>query len=235
MSALDGLFIDFYGTIAAGDRDVVERTCRRVVEHFALPDDAATLARRWGDRFFAAITKHNDGDFRTLFECECASLLDTLRDEVGSFDAAAFCEDLRTYWQHPPLHDDAVDALAAVAALPVPVCLVSNVDRADIETAIERLGLRFDHVVTSEDARSYKPHGAIFEQAIRRTGWRRERVLHVGDSLHSDVFGAESAGIVGVWLHRPDRIHDIGRSEPAHTIHGLHELAALCIAPPGAA
>lgn len=229
----DGLFIDFYGTIAAGDRDVVEQTCRRVVDHFSLPMDAAGLARRWGDRFFDAITRHNDGSFRTLFECECSSLLETLRGDVGEFDPAPFCEDLRTYWRRPPLHDDAREALTAVAALPVPVCLVSNVDRDDVDAAIEHLGLRFDYVVTSEDARSYKPHGDIFKRALRDTGWRRERTLHVGDSLHSDVFGATEAGILGVWLNRPDRIHDIGRAEPAHTIHSLAELAALCTAPLG--
>lgn len=232
MPPLDGLFIDFFGTIAAGDRDIVERTCGRVVEHFALPFDAPALARRWGDRFFATISTHNAATFRTLFECECASLVDTLKNDVGDFDPAPFCEELRAYWRCPPLHPDARDALAS---LNIPVCLLSNADRDDIDKAVGGLGLRFDHVVTSEDARSYKPHRDIFERAIRDTGWRRERVLHVGDSLHSDVFGAREAGIVGIWLNRPDRIHDIGEIDDAHTIHSLTELPALCAPPLGTA
>jgi hypothetical protein len=37
------------------------------------------------------------------------------------------------------------------------VCVVSNIDRADIEAAIDYHGLKFDHVVTSEDAKSPGP------------------------------------------------------------------------------
>src|SRR3989304_10230034 len=94
---LDGIFIDFYGTIADGDRAVVEHVCGRLIEECRLDLKAPDLAVRWGERFFAAIATHNGAAFRTLFECECDSLVQTLGPLVGRFDPAPFVEELRTH------------------------------------------------------------------------------------------------------------------------------------------
>ena len=42
-----------------------------------------------------------------------------------------------------------------------------------------------------------------------RTGWDPRRVIHVGDSLHSDVGGAKTIGLLTGWLCREDRILDV--------------------------
>ena len=60
-------------------------------------------------------------------------------------------------------------------------------------------------VFTSEDARSYKPRKELFELALTETGLAPEEVVHIGDSLGSDVNGAASAGIAAVWLNRQGR------------------------------
>jgi 2-haloacid dehalogenase/putative hydrolase of the HAD superfamily len=78
---------------------------------------------------------------------------------------------------------------------------VSNIDRADIEAAIDYHGLEFDHVVTSEDAKSYKPRPELFELALDLLGVRRDAVLHAGDSLSSDVAGASNAGVPVAWVN----------------------------------
>jgi len=129
---------------------------------------------------------------------------------------------LQQYFRRPPLFPDAMEALAR---LDVPVCLVSNADREDLETALDCLGLRFDHVVTSEDARSYKPHPGIFRYALERTGWQPQRVVHVGDSLHSDVNGAQRCGLKTAWVDRPGRISDIGACQSHYRIEVLNQLA----------
>ena len=51
----DALMIDFYGTIAAGDRAAVEATCRTIVETLELPISAPQFAIVWGQRFFETI------------------------------------------------------------------------------------------------------------------------------------------------------------------------------------
>ncbi|MEE8169952.1 MAG: HAD family hydrolase, partial [Phycisphaerae bacterium] len=187
-----------------------------------LPMKAAELAVRWGERFFALVDRSNHDAFRTLRECEHISLVETMRALERDVDPEPYVQILGDYWRHPPLHPEVLDAVARFSA---PVCIVSNADTRDVESALARYGLRFDHVVTSEQARSYKPDTGIFESALRQTGWRRAHVIHVGDSLHSDIQGAARAGLCSGWVCRDDRIHDIGTERPDHTFRDLNELA----------
>ena len=93
--------------------------------------------------------------------------------------------------------------------------------------AIAKLDLRFDRVISSEQARHYKPHPEIFRQACELMKVDPTRVLHVGDSLHSDIEGAAKLGITTAWICREDRIHDIGTCKPDHTITSLSQLPPL--------
>lgn len=42
-------------------------------------------------------------------------------------------------------------------------------------------------VFTSEDARAYKPRKELFELALNETGLHVDGVIHIGDSISSDV------------------------------------------------
>ena len=220
----DALLIDFYGTISAGDREAVECACRRVVADFELPFTSAEFAVRWGERFFDLIERSNHGDFRTLYECELRSLKDTLRPLVGEMDPVPYVADIEAYWAAPPVHPDAIEMLQRVN---VPVCCVSNADTAPLLSAIARAGVRFDHVVASESVRCYKPDSAIFQNAIDLLQVAATRAIHVGDSKHSDIGGAAKLGITTAWICRDDRIHDIGVTEPHHTVRSLVEICDL--------
>lgn len=224
MPRYDALLIDFYGTISAGDREAVERACVRIVTELGVGMTAPQFAVAWGERFFDHIERCNGADFRTLYECEILSLRETLAPYDGRGDLDPFVAELEAYWADPPVHDDAFEFLQGVD---IPICCVSNADTAPLMSAIQKHGLVFDAIVTSEQARSYKPDVSIFRQAVNRLGLDPSRVMHVGDSLHSDIGGASKLGITTVWIQRDDRIHDIGTAEPHHTISRLTELHDL--------
>ncbi len=220
----DAVFIDFYGTVTAGDRRAVEETCAGVVQQLGLTLAPAELAVIWGRCFFEAIETANDGAFRNLFDLECATLVATVAPLIGPFDPVPFVTNLKGYWSAPTLQPEAKDALAA---LDLPVCCVSNADTDDVLAATEQHGLCFDAIVTSEDARSYKPHARIFREALAKLDVAPERVIHVGDSLHSDVGGAKPLGIATAWICREDRIFDVGKGHPDYNIRSLHELCSI--------
>jgi FMN phosphatase YigB (HAD superfamily) len=219
---LQGIFLDMYGTLTAGDRAAVEAVCRRIVEEHRLGLSAAALAIEWGNRFFAAIESANGPAFRTLFALERETLVETLAAHGVDIDPTPYCEQLRGYWRDPPLHAEVLDALGRIR---LPVFIVSNADRDDIIETLARHDLRQIPFVTSECARSYKPHAGVFRAALARTGWDPHRVIHVGDSLHSDVGGAKPLGLRTGWLCRDDRIHDVGEEQPDVTFRDLMELA----------
>lgn len=227
MPRFDAVFVDFYGTVSAGDRDAVESVCARVVEDYSLPLAPGEFAIVWGEHFFALLDASNAEQFRTLHRCVCDSLRRTLGSFEHEIDAEAYVAELVSYWVNPPIYEDALEFLRAVK---LPTCCVSNADTNPLLDAVRRHKLSFSHVVTSEMARSYKPDAAIFRHAARAMSLSRTlaaapaRILHVGDSLHADVGGAAGLGLTAVWLHREVRTHDIGRLTPEHTIHALTDL-----------
>jgi 2-haloacid dehalogenase len=220
----DGMFLDMYGTLAAGDRAAVEAVCARVLADVGLDLTPRELSLTWGDRFFHAMEATADDGFATLHALEQRTLRETMARLGTPVDPDPYVADLVAYWRRPPLHAETREFLRTA---PVPVCIVSNADTADLLAALEHHRVVVDAVITSEMTRSYKPEVAIFAEALRQTGWSRERVWHVGDSLHSDVGGAHAAGLRSIWINRAHRIHDIGDVEQLRPDHEVDDLRSI--------
>ncbi len=221
---LDGIFIDMYGTLTTGDRAAVEAVCREIIVDTGLRVSPSELAVSWGQRFFAAMDRANCGGFRPLVQLEADSLIQTMAELGITIDPYPRVRHLVDYWRNPPLQPETREFLGRFT---VPICIVSNADRADLEAALRQHDIRVAAMVTSQDARSYKPDRRIFDLALAVTGWRRDRVIHVGDSLHSDVGGARAAGLTSGWVNRAHRIHDIGTARPDYQFADLLGLAEL--------
>lgn len=227
----DAIFFDFYGTLVTGDRHAVQSTCQCVVEDTGVAMSAEALAEAWGHRFFSAIEHANGDSFLTLFDLEITTLQETIGHLVEHLDATKYAKMLKAYWQAPPLAPHVHEILAGIG---VPVCVVSNADTEDVVAAINHHALNIEHVVTSEDARSYKPHPGIFEHALGKMNVEPHRVLHIGDSLHSDIGGAHGLGIPACWIDRSERIMDIGvegEFDMSHKISCIKELGPILSAP----
>ena len=224
MLDLDGVFLDMYGTITTGDRAAVETVCGEIIADTGVRLTARELSITWGERFFHAMDHHNNDNFLTLFEIEAKTLRQTMHALGVSVEPTRYVRRLSDYWQNPPLQPEVKDFLAAFETS---VFIVSNADRADVDAALARHRIEVAGVWTSEDARAYKPDPKIFEDALEITGWRRERVIHVGDSLHSDVGGALAAGLRSGWVNRAHRIHDIGNHQPDYEFENLNGLRVL--------
>ena len=221
---LEGVFLDMYGTLTTGDRAAVESVCGDIIRDTGVALSARELSITWGERFFGAMDVCNHEKFQTLLEVEAHTLVETMTALGTAVDPYPYVRRLTEYWRKPPLQPEVKDFLAA---FPLTICIVSNADRSDLDAALAWHGIAVAQVVTSEDVRSYKPAPRIFEPALAQTGWRRERVIHVGDSLHSDVGGAQAAGLRSGWVNRAHRIHDIGNHHPDHEFDDLLGLTAL--------
>ncbi len=92
----------------------------------------------------------------------------------------------------------------------------------------ERCGLpdRFSFVVFSQDVGVDKPAAEMFLAACKQAGCAPGELMHVGDSLESDVGGANRVGAVSVWLNRDAKQNDSG-IVPDYEIRSLTELAEI--------
>ncbi|MCP3991519.1 MAG: HAD family hydrolase [bacterium] len=106
------------------------------------------------------------------------------------------------------------------------VVVVSNIDRQDIEAAIALHGLSFADLITSDDVRSYKPRPELFNAGLRALGLRPDQVLHIGDSVTSDVAGATRLGIPVARVNRTGKARRDG-IQPTYETMTLTELVPL--------
>jgi 2-haloalkanoic acid dehalogenase type II len=112
-------------------------------------------------------------------------------------------------------HERLVDLLCQAPAFPeardvveavrrhLPVAVLSNADDDFLHGALGHNGFSFPVVVSSETARAYKPHAAIFRNLSEALALPPERILYVGDSRLADVAGAKNAGLRVAWVQRP--------------------------------
>lgn len=76
----------------------------------------------------------------------------------------------------------------------------------------ERCGLEgmFQFVVFSQDYGVEKPDSKLFNIAVEKSGYEKSQLLHVGDSLETDIMGAIKTEIKYVWLNRKHVKNDLG-------------------------
>ncbi len=67
-----------------------------------------------------------------------------------------------------------------------------------------------------------KPEPHIFRMALHRLGLPPEATAMIGDSLASDVLGAQAVGLRTIWLAPPSAV--AGDVQPDLTIHGFAEM-----------
>jgi 2-haloacid dehalogenase len=83
-----------------------------------------------------------------------------------------------------------------------PLAILSNIDDDLLATSVAKLGVPFEHLITAEQVRSYKPAHGHFLEIRKRSGLDADQILHVGASLLHDMIPCRDLGIPSVWINR---------------------------------
>lgn len=211
-----GILLDVYGTLVHDDDAPLAAVCATVAQA-AGGVDAATVEHEWYARICRMADAAFGAGFRSMADLNLASLAETAAHVGADVDVEALCAEQVAFWRRPPLFPDALPFLGAVG---VPVCLVSDVDRADLDALLSLHGIRAAAAVSSEDARAYKPRPEPFLLALDRLGLDATDVVHVGDSPSSDIVGAAALGIDSAFVDR-------GRAPSLMTVRPTYTAASL--------
>lgn len=195
------IFIDFYGTVVHEDGEVIKQISQKIFDT-GKANDKSEIGLYWWNEFQRAFTSAYGENFKKQRQLEYPSLKKTIQYFNSSADAETLSNLMFEHWVKPPVFEEAKQFFEIS---PVPIYIVSNIDRDDILQAIRFHGLKPNGVFTSEDAKSYKPRKELFELALSSTGLSVHEAVHIGDSLSSDVRGASSVGISAIWINRSGR------------------------------
>jgi len=148
-----------------------------------------------------------------------------LEFHVSDAEAASLPESLGN-WQPFP---DTVVALEKLKTR-YKLAIISNTDDDLFAATAQHLRVKFDEVITAEQAKAYKPSLAPFRLALQRLRLPPERVAHVGQSVYHDVLPAKSLGLATALVYR----RGFGATRPAEgepdlKVPDLRTLASLAL------
>ena len=82
----------------------------------------------------------------------------------------------------------------------------------------ERVSDYFDDMIYSEEVGIRKPNPRIFHLAAEHLGIKPEEIVHVGDNLRTDVWGAKYANLKTIYLSSVEGRDSIAESDPTSII-----------------
>ena len=228
MSRITTLIFDMFNTLAEDSEAHWLASFGRIVQAQDLKIAAADLRREWsiGDQDFRERRAGGHAAFESYYDAwlncfkQTFSELGLMGDAVRAVDIVL--EDLG----QRRIHTDTVQTLPVLQEK-CRLAVLSNADDRFLDPVVQRLGVNFAAVLSSEGARCYKPRPELFHAMLRSLGVAPEDAVYVGDRQYEDVHGAGQAGMRSVWLNRDGVALDPNLPTPDYHVASMSEIPAL--------
>ncbi|MBI2763786.1 MAG: haloacid dehalogenase type II [Chloroflexi bacterium] len=204
----DALTFDCYGTLIDWETGIRNGLRVALDAHGVVAPDDELL-----ERFAATEAALEAGPYRRYRDILAACLSEVGRG-YGLQPSAAEQDAFGASVADWPAFADSAAALASLGRR-FRLGVLTNCDDDLFAASNGRLGVRFDWVITAQQARGYKPRIANFELAFERIGLPRDRILHVAQSLFHDHVPAKALGMTTVWIDRRNGLAGSGATPPA--------------------
>ena len=202
------LTFDCYGTLIDWEQGILG-ALRPILEAYGERRSDAELLRAYAD-LEARLEAGEYRSYRSILE-------DIVRGMGEYFGFEPSPEQICSLPESLPNWEPFPDTRAALEALHTryELAIISNTDDDFFAATAKKLGVKFDFVITAQQAKSYKPSLNNFRVAMERSGLPAEKILHVGQSVFHDVVPAKSLGIATVWVTRRRVKEGIAATPPA--------------------
>jgi len=208
------IIFDLYGTLIDIRTDEYSLDFwRRAVQVFAMggasfsPGELRTAYKRYVGRAYRVqrlkypTCRYIDIDLLKVFEKLFAIKgvhpdIKQLRDLAYKFRKAST--------EHIKLYDGVIELLDGLKAAGKGIYLLSNAQESFTVPEMEDLGILgyFDGIMISSEEKACNPQKQFFDKLIEKYSLDPAECLMVGNDMNSDMLGAESAGIDGLYIHQ---------------------------------
>jgi 2-haloacid dehalogenase len=189
------LTFDCYGTLIDWETGILNAVRPVLAAHRRNLSDAGIL------ELYAAIeAKEEQGEYRSyreILQSVMMRISARLGFSVSDEESRAIADSLPMWMPFP----DVVPSLKRLKER-YPLAIISNVDNDLLAESLQRLEVAFDHIITAEQCRSYKPSHNNFRIALERMATLPEHVLHVAQGVYHDIVPANELGLATVWVDR---------------------------------
>ncbi|MDE6589158.1 MAG: HAD family hydrolase [Oscillospiraceae bacterium] len=192
------VFIDYTGTIITQGGKDAEEMVYRVCKNSSMKDPQKFLKYWWGmikeyEASFWGADYITEDEIVDKMLARCVAEID-LQENLE--DLHALCQ---RFWMYAPFYDDVKEFFKKC---PYPIYIISNNGKKYISEAMRVNGISPAGIITADMVQAYKPHPALFRKALVVSGCTADEAVHIGDSVTSDINGANTVGIKAILLDR---------------------------------
>jgi len=228
---LRGVFFDEGGTLILGASRAYDFLAKEVNKRYGLEGFKEAFDKELEEVFSERSKgRHKFYSLREMNAEAIQRVLSIFRkqitlEEVRSLDDFFYAKLERVLYPHP----EATEVLTKLKEMNFVLGVVSNHDTKLLYRELEKAGLLkfLDVIVSSEEAKAYKPSPKPFLLALRKAKLTGNQVMYVGDRHKIDIAGAKSAGMTTV-LIREEPNPNMAPA-PDHVVANLREVYELAI------
>jgi 2-haloacid dehalogenase len=211
MSQFDGfevLTFDCYGTLIDWETGIWEALRTIFATHHVdlTPDRTLEL-------YGALESEAERGEYRE-YKTVLRTVLEGIGAGLGFAPTANELQQFSMSVKNWPAFPDSAQALQALEKK-YKLAIISNIDDDLFAFSAQRLQVKFDWIITAQQAKSYKPSSNNFRLAFDRIGLPQNKILHVAQSLFHDIAPAKALGVSTVWVNRRHGKKGFGATPPA--------------------
>ena len=187
------LTFDCYGTLIdweAGIRGSFRDLCR-------VPADEEEEALRLWERIQWEKIQEPYAPYADIMQASFRETCDQIGYPCATHSEEGFLNSVARWEPFP----DVNPALTALS-LRYKLAIISNIDRELLGRTLRQLKIRFDALITAEDARCYKPNPEIFRHALGKLGCSPQEIVHVAFGADYDLGPASSLRFRLVYVNR---------------------------------
>lgn len=189
------------------------------------------IYREWSDsqraRYMPIIEQQSEEIFRLklIQDLLAKRAVDNISDETAQAIQDKFDSDrLKAFDFYPGI----VEFLAEARKLFTLVVITNGPEFSQVPK-VKRVNLaeHVDHIIIGGQEPEEKPAISIFNKALKLANCQAHEVIHVGDSLASDIAGAHNSGITSVWVQHQQPLDAELGINPHHTVLHPSEIPSL--------
>ncbi len=199
---IKAVFIDYTGTMVKEDEPYTRELLKYFLTHSDLKTPNEALKVVWGK--VKEIEAGSFGDSFIKNDEKVEQILAYCAENCGLHgDMKYIHETWSKIWVHAPLYEDVKPFFERIKQ---PIYVLSNDDLCYLEESMRLKDLHPAGIISAETVRACKPHPAMFERALKLAGAKPEEVIHIGDSITSDVEPAKAIGITPIYISRKESV-----------------------------
>lgn len=207
LSLPKAITFDCYGTLIDWESAIQQFFARSLDSKGLGQVDPLTLQKEWEEIQFHSIQEQYR-PYRQVLQDTFQLVFDKFHIPYDKLEVESFAGEMG-HWQP---FSDTKDAIIELQKY-VKVVLITNTDNAIIAQTERTIGVKFDEIITAEQAQAYKPSHKGFILARERLGLQLAEIWHAGFGFKYDIVPATELGYTTVWVNRQDEARPVNVRE----------------------